>query len=452
MPRPRRSSRPRAAAPTCAVAPSTLPWKDGTGLAAHAHHGSGLERHVDVGVEQALGRGIRLSRVECAQRPPHVAARVRRLAQRRQGEEVAGTEVDGRLGTGGRRAPRRLEELAVRVAERDRAGDGALRVDQGDRRVLGQVVREGDEAIDDGGQERLHALDRDALGHLLEHAGEPGEVGLEVAGALAHGLREEQLAAGEERDLAHLAGKRALIGDREGADLIDLVAEELDAAGVSGRRGEDVEDAASDGELAAARDHVDAVIGQLDKTQRHLAQVVTASADGQLDGRNVGEPGGQRLDGAAHRCRDHQRCRGIPSRNAPEHFEPGADDLGTRAEAFVRQRLPGGEMQHLGAGEELAESGSERLRAAARRRDQQHDGRLACGSAAFDERREQRSTQPFDEREVGVDRGGGHRVPERLCLLEGAHDPGNCHRTSLSAGPDTGRGRVTTRAAPRMNA
>ncbi len=86
----------------------------------------------------------------------------------------------GRRGAGRRGAPRRFEELAVGVAEGDRARDRALRVDQRDRGALGEVVDERHESIGERGQERLHALDGDALSHLLEHAAESGELVLEL--------------------------------------------------------------------------------------------------------------------------------------------------------------------------------------------------------------------------------------------------------------------------------
>ena len=59
--------------------------------------------------------------------------------------------------------------------------------------------------------------------------------------------------------------QRALVGDREPADLLDRVAPELDPQRVVLGRREDVEDAAADGELAAPLDHVDAGVGGADE-------------------------------------------------------------------------------------------------------------------------------------------------------------------------------------------
>ena len=191
-------------------------------------------------------------------------------------------------------------------------------------------------------------------------------------------------------------------------------------------------------ELAAPRDHVDAVVGELDEPGRDVAEIVPAGADDELDRRDIGEPGRERLDGAAHRRGDDERRRAVPAGDAPEDLEARADDLGARAQPLVRQRLPRREVQHLGTGQQRAERGTERLGAATGRRDQQHHRRLARGAAALDQGGEQRSVEALDEREVRIDGCRGHGIPERLSLLEGAHDPGNCHRTSLRRRTDTG--------------
>ena len=124
----------------------------------------------------------------------------------------------------------------------------------------------------------------------------------------------------------------------------------------------------------------------------------------------------------------------VPPRDVAEHLEARADDLGARAQPLVRQRLPRREVQHLGAGQERVERGPERLGAAAGRRDGEDQRRLARRAAPLEQRREQRGVEALDEREVRVDGCRGHGIPERFSLFEGAHDPGNCHRTSLRPG------------------
>ena len=107
------------------------------------------------------------------------------------------------------------------------------------------------------GRERLHALDGDALGELVGDLGELWVRLAELGRATAYLVGEQQLAARRRpQPLDRFQG--ALVGDGEGADLVDLVAEELHPDGVFLGRREDVDDAAADGELAALLDQVDA--------------------------------------------------------------------------------------------------------------------------------------------------------------------------------------------------
>ena len=152
-------------------------------------------------------------------------------------------------------------------------------------------------------------------------------------------------------------GQRALVGDREGADLLDLVAEEVDAVRVVGDRREDVEDAAAHRELAAPRDHVDARVGEVDELRRRGAP---RSYPRPPVGRSIGamsvEVVGERLQRGAHRGDDEERaCSRSPcaqSRQPAQRVEALADDLGARAEALVRQGLPGRELDDLGVREQ----------------------------------------------------------------------------------------------------
>ena len=126
-------------------------------------------------------------------------------------------------------------------------------------------------------QQRLHAVDGDALAELGQHVGHaagdlvagPWVLGGELEGADPDVVGQQQFAA-RHRD-HHVdvdVGDRALVGDREHPHLGDLVAPELDAHRVFGGRREDVEDAAAHRELAALADHVDAGVGQLDQPVR----------------------------------------------------------------------------------------------------------------------------------------------------------------------------------------
>ena len=107
-------------------------------IAGEAQSGSGIDAHVvvvggfDSGGFDTLAaratqpatfrwlssrrrRRIETTTVETAQRPPR--PRPRRRAQLRHREEVTGVQVDGRLGSGRRRIPRRRQELPVRLPQ-----------------------------------------------------------------------------------------------------------------------------------------------------------------------------------------------------------------------------------------------------------------------------------------------------------------------------------------------
>ena len=93
----------------------------------------------------------------------------------------------------------------------------------------------------------------------------PGQLG----GPRPHLVGQQQLAAGDrDQGLDADLGNRPLVGDREHPHLGDLVTPELHPHRMLGGRGEDVEDAAADRELAAPTDHVDAGVGQLDQPGR----------------------------------------------------------------------------------------------------------------------------------------------------------------------------------------
>ncbi len=385
---------------------------------------------------EPLGGGVGRTRIERRQAPPDAVALVRGLAQPRQGEEVPRAEVDGNARAGGRSRPGRVEELAVGLTEGEGAADGALGVDEGDRRAGREELHERGESVHEHRAQGLHALDGDALRHPLEHRAHARELVPQRRGPRPHVGGEEEFAARQERHALHDAGERALVGDGERTDGVDLVAEELHTQRVVGRRREDVEDAAADGELAATRHHVHAVIGQLHETHRHALEVVPPSADDEVDGIRVAEPARDGLQGAAHRGGEHERSGPVPGRKAPEHRDPPADGLRARAEPLVGQGLPRREVAHFGAGQEGLQRRAQTLRTASGGRDDEQDARLPGSAAAFQHPGEDGSGQPVDERELGIGGGEGGGILERFGLLEGAHDPGNCHCNTLPAPSD----------------
>jgi hypothetical protein len=98
-------------------------------------------------------------------------------------------------------------------------------------------------------------------------------------------------------------------GHREGSQLLDLVAEELDAHGVLGHGREDIQDAPAHRELAAPRHHVDTRVGQLDQAGRHVHEVVAATAALEHHRLDVGQPSDQGLQRRARPCSTCRRGR-----------------------------------------------------------------------------------------------------------------------------------------------
>ena len=190
--------------------------------------------------------------------------------------------------------------------------------------------------------ERLHALDRDAggqpVGQLEQLRVGPPERGR----ALTDLLGQQQLATRRcPQPLHRLEG--ALVGHREGADLLDVVAPELDAQGVLLGGREDVDDAAAHGELAALLDQVDPGVRRLGEPAHELVERHRV-ADAQLDGLEVAETLDLRLEDRAHR-RHHDLERSVARVGAgmpqpPQHGQPPPHGVAARAEPLVRQRLP----------------------------------------------------------------------------------------------------------------
>ena len=96
----------------------------------------------------------------------------------------------------------------------------------------------------------------------------------------------------------------ALVGDREGADLLDLVAPELHPQRVLLGRREDVDDAAADRELAALLDQVDPAVRRAGQPPYDVVEVGLVARH-QLDRLEVGEPAHLGLEHRADRGDDH---------------------------------------------------------------------------------------------------------------------------------------------------
>ena len=172
-----------------------------------------------------------------------------------------------------------------------------------------------------------------------------GKLSASSRGPLAHGVGEQQLAARRRPQPVLGDLERALVGDLEPADLLDVVAQELHAQRVLLGGREDVEDAAAHGELAAPLDQVDAGVGGRRRAPRRPARVGLVAG---LRARPApGRPGPwtMRLQHRAHR-RDDDRQRRRASRRRlgvrqpAQHREPLPDGVAARAQPLVRQGLP----------------------------------------------------------------------------------------------------------------
>ncbi len=277
-------------------------------------------------------------------RPPHHAELAGPVADVRDGPQRRGAHVDGGVAAGRGGRPGRLEELLRGGDEVGGPGPYPLRVADHGHRSGGQHVEEQFHVVDEDRREGLHALDGDALGDLAQQFaqlrvlfGEGRRSGAYVGG-------EQQLPAGRRPQavLGDLQGP--LVGDLEVADLLDVVAPELDPERVLLGRREDVEDAAADRELAALLDEFDAGVRGRGERLDRLVQI-GAPPGAQRDGLQVAEPLHLRLQ---HRAdgRDHHghraglRVVGAGVGEAAQHGEAPAHGVGARGEPLVRQRLP----------------------------------------------------------------------------------------------------------------
>ena len=201
--------------------------------------------------------------------------------------------------------------------------------------------------------ERLHAFGRDTGGDLLQQLRDrPGRSlpdELRCGGPYPFG--EQQLPA---RRCVQLVGGRqgALVGDREGADLRNLITPELHPQRmVSGGR-KDIDDPATHGKLAAAINHVDPGVGQIGQPSEHAFEVVQLP-DLQPHRRDLAEAGEHRLDQRPH-GRDDNLQRGGSAFfgvcQPTQHRQPPAHGVGSGGQPLVRQRLPGRQLSdHAGA-------------------------------------------------------------------------------------------------------
>jgi hypothetical protein len=309
-----------------------------------ADHGTGDD--VDVRLGGLDQREVRLD-AEGAHRPPGLALPERVLTDVgdgpvRRSAHVGHQEVDRRRTPTGRGRPARTEELLARRHQVVRSTACALGVEHEHVGVVGHQVDEQLHLVHEHRGERLHALDGDAGGDLVGELEELRVLAAELGGPLPDLVGEQQLAAGRGPEPLHLV-EGALVGDGEGADLLDVVAPELHPQGVLLGRREDVDDAAAHRELAALLHEVDARVRRGGEAPYDVLERRGVTGH-QLDGLEVGQPLDLRLqhrpDGRDHHLEGTVRAVRARVPQAPQHCQATTDRVTTRAQPLVRQRLP----------------------------------------------------------------------------------------------------------------
>ena len=177
---------------------------------------------------------------------------------------------------------------------------------------------------------------------LVGHLGEL-RVGLtQRGGASAYFVGEQQLPARwcpEPLDVLD----RPLVGNGEGADLVDLVAPELHADRVLLGRREDVDQTSADRELAALLHQVDPGVRRVREPPSDVVQLGGITRL-ELDRLEVAEPAHLGLQDRPNRRHDDAQPARRPVdagvSQSPQDGQPATHGVAARAEALVRQRLP----------------------------------------------------------------------------------------------------------------
>ena len=248
----------------------------------------------------------------------------------------------------GRSAPRRRRRspprtppgtpalVATRSAARVRTRSGSQTTAIAAR---GQHVDQQLHVVDQHRRQRLHALDRDALGDLAEQfAPARGAPRRSCGGPRPHLVGQQQLAAGRRPQAVLGDLQRALVGDLEVADLLDVVAPELHPQRVLLGRREDVQDAAAHGELAALLDQLDPGVRGGRQAVDDVAQVGAAARCAAPTGSRSPSPltcgcSTERTGATTTWHRAGRRVVGPRVREPAQHGEPAADGVASAARA-----------------------------------------------------------------------------------------------------------------------
>ena len=279
---------------------------------------------------------------------PHVVAGV---CERVDGllvvEEAGLVEADGSSGTvpGRGDMPAGGEELVRGFREVVRRAAQLFRVGEHDDGMPVEHAGHGFHVVDERGHQGFHAFDgnrvRDGLQHVVGIRNLPDEPFRPVP----HGVGELQFTAGRRPDRADALAVGALVGRVEFSDGVDLVTEELDAHRMWRGWGKDVDDAAAHRELATVHHQIDARVGVLNQSARHVVerQLLALREDERID---VAEPLDNGLDQRTHRHdkyadRSEHRIGVAGVREPAEYGHAARHGVGTGTEPLVGQRLPG---------------------------------------------------------------------------------------------------------------
>ncbi len=297
-----------------------------------------------------VGRGRRREgQLDACERLHHAVERIRRK------EEIGRRQQWPRLVS--------AHQLVARLRVLPEVAHGLLDVAmQDDRRVARQVVGEDGRGIEEQRQVILDASRRDAVAHVLVERGLRRiafeRLAIAAAEAVAAALVDRELARRQEAHVRHRV-QRALRVDVEGADRLDVVAEQIDAVGQRAAHREEIDQPAAHAELAW-RDHLRDVLvtgeGEL------AAQRIDVEALPLLqEEREPGEiAGGRKAIERGGRRSDHDVA--FAARDPVERGEALGDEILVRREMVVRQRLPVGQQRDLETGCEPGDLLDEALR------------------------------------------------------------------------------------------
>ena len=280
---------------------------------------------------RAACRGCRASRAATSRRPGVREQPVERRAR----------------AAGASRSPR-APHVAASVAASDgllveqllRAVAHALRLDEQHERVVGQEVGEQVLAVGEPRQPRLHAVERLALGEPLPLLAAPR---LRARAAPRRARAPRRSGSSSRAGKIHASATscvRALVGDRERREPVDLVAPEVDAHGMVVGRRVHVDDRAAHRDLAARLDLVLAPVAHRRRAGRRARR-----------GRR-GRPARTTIGSTSSTC-GPSRCTSARTgatttvgqvlaagAQPPHHAQAPAHRLERRRHPLERQRLP----------------------------------------------------------------------------------------------------------------